>query len=59
MITLSSQIETLLLLTISFNSLKVVKRRMQLRHRNALPVATAKAGVGSIFRGDTKNIKKV
>ena len=48
-----------MLLTIRCISLKVVKRRMQLRHRNALPVATAKAGVGSIFRGDTKNIKKV
>jgi len=43
----------------TYNAGKVVKRRMQLRHRNALPVATAKAGVGSIFRGDTKNIKKV
>ena len=48
-----------MLLTICCKFLKVVKRRMQLRHRNALPVATAKAGVGSIFRGDTKNIKKV
>ena len=40
-------------------SFKVVRRKMQLGHRNALPVATAKAGGGSLFYGDAKHIKKV
>ena len=47
------------MLIISIPPIKVVKRRMQLRHRNALPVATAKADGGSLFYGETNTIKKV